>query len=73
MTLKQRAAKVWASQGRAAAMLTTMTDEEIERLALLVDDDGKQIPTFRHDFLQFYADYFDVRKAAADEPTVIEE
>lgn len=67
MTLRKRAARVWASQGQAAAVLNDMTDEEAEGLANL---EGS--PNFRQEFNQFHADYYEARKAAEPPSSEVE-
>lgn len=68
LSTEQRASRVWASQGLAPVMLQEMHPEEIERLAALVDENGVQVEGFREKFLQIYSDYYDARKASAEEP-----
>lgn len=70
LTTQQRAERAWASQGRATVMLQDFEPGEIERLAAMVDENGKQADDFRDQFLAFYNEYAEARKAFLDGPEI---
>ena len=73
LTREQRAARAWASQGMPVAMIECMTEVQLDSLADLVDESGKQVENFRERFLEAYHAYYDAQKALVDDPEIVEE
>ena len=66
LSTEKRAERAWCASGRTRNTLTTMTPDEIERLSLLVDEDGAPVEGFRAAMGEFLAKYFEDRDTCGD-------